>query len=214
LQSAFRMMMQLIFSLSLSRTRWLSFNSLLTAYNEQMANKSRHKRTADEVRQMIESYENGKSLEEVGREFGGISRERVKQIFQKAGFDRRKYTVSETSLICRRAIAVNRQKKLPRAELENLYLTEKRFVKEIALRFDCTPQVVRENIKRYGLRLRSPKENFQMRMKSPRLTNELLRQLYVDENKTANEIAADYDYAPPTIKMRLSRLGIKKMTQK
>ncbi len=163
-----------------------------------------------QISRMIDFYESGETLEETGEKFGGISKERVHQIFEEIGFKRRKQTVSDKFIQGRKVSGAKLQKNLPRTELENMYLKEKQSAEKIARFFDCSVSRVRNNLIRYRISIRSHNESMQTLMKSPELNEEVLRQLYIIENKSAPEIAAKYVCAQITIKRRLKEIGIRK----
>ena len=73
------------------------------------------KRTAEEIQKLIDRYERGETLREIG-ESEDLTCERVRQIFEQAGHKRRRKTTSKklTESFAKRVIH------LPRAELERL----------------------------------------------------------------------------------------------
>ena len=66
-----------------------------------MSPKERQEKIRSErVRRMFGLYQSGLTLEQIGQFFGGISRERVRQIFEAAGFARRSLEVYQVDLTC------------------------------------------------------------------------------------------------------------------
>ncbi len=160
---------------------------------------------------MIALYRNGKTLEEIGQESGGISRERVRQIFEKAGFKRRKQTASDKFIQSRKKAGAKRIKIFPRDMLENLYIKEKQSVKMIARFFECSASTVLNNLIHYGIPTRSYDEVYKLQIKYPELIEAVLRQSYIVENKTAPEIANEYNCSLITVKRKLRKFGIRKI---
>lgn len=159
---------------------------------------------------MIRAYRRGLTLEETGQMFGGISKERVRQIFERAGFKRRKKTLSDKFIKSRQAINAKRQLPLPRRELEKMYGEQKQSAKQIADFFNCHASTVRRHLIQYGIPMRSYDEVHQMRRKCPEFTERVLREKYITKNKTAAEIAAEYKCSRGTITKSLKKFGIKK----
>lgn len=93
--------------------------------------KKLRKFNSEQIEQMIEAYKNGSTLEEVGRKFDGVSKERIRLIFEKAGVSRRGKTLSDKFIESRKNNAAKRRKNLPREELEKMYCEQKLSAKQI-----------------------------------------------------------------------------------
>lgn len=165
---------------------------------------------SDRVRRMIGSYESGKTLEEVGQQFGGISRERVRQIFKEEGFKPRKQTYGSKAVKSRQLSAARRRKNLPCKKLENLYLGQTLSSNGIAGIFRCAGSTVIRNLKRCGIPIRDHKEVSKLRIKCPALTAGILRESYLLNNLTAREIAAEYGCSLITVKRKLKKFALRK----
>ena len=163
-------------------------------------NKKNRRRSADEILKMKAFYEAGETFLEVGARFG-ISPSRVEQIFRRNGIKARKTTVSKKF---RRAMD-NRRIILSREALIELYAGEKLPIIKVAERLGVGSHSVRRNLHDYGIPIR-PQGDYH----SLRLTAELLKTLYIDQNLMAAEIAERLGYAVGTIGKKLSLLGIKK----
>lgn len=154
---------------------------------------------------IVARYKNGESLEEIGVVYG-ITRERVRQILERANCPRRAMTVTETFLKSLR----RRQKVIDEKTLRKLYEKEKLTLREIRNRIETTNREINRSLDFHGIGRRSAAENKRLREKRPELTSERLYKLYVEENLTAATIAENSGYALQTVKSRLSLLGIKK----
>lgn len=158
------------------------------------------RRDPAELKRMIELYKGGLSMEETGEAFG-ISKQRVEQILKKEGVKTRGNTNTEKYAASKKS----RRKILPKDLLIDLYVDKKLPVKEIALKLGVSEGSLYRNLSEYGIPRRETEPSF-----SSPLTAELLRKLYIDEKMTARQIAEKLDYAPITVKKRLSELRIKK----
>jgi hypothetical protein len=174
-----------------------------------MSQELTNKVKSEQIKEMITLYENGQTLE-VGENSNGITRERVRQIFEKAGFKRRKQTASNKLIQSRKIAGAKRIKILPRDGLENLYIKERQSAKKIARFFECSAFTVMSNLIRYGIPIRSFDEVNKLQIKYPELTEDVLQQSYIVEDKTAPEIANEYDCSLITVKRKLRKFGIRK----
>lgn len=159
------------------------------------------RRSATEIKQIIDLYESGLSLEQVGEQFG-ISKQRVKQILDAARVKTRKFTRSEKYVAAR----LSQQKILPKNRLIELYTDKKMPVNEIIKELKTNGKVFHRSLEFHNI----PKRE-QLRAKESALTEDVLRRLYLEENVTALEIARRLGYAAITIRKRLSKLGIKRL---
>ena len=162
------------------------------------------RRGAAEIHAMKIFYDadGGRSFAEVGIEFG-ISPARVEQLFRQHNVKTRPQTVSKKFL----AAMQERRILLDQELLAELYLKEKLSISRIAARLGAKSDIVRSNLIacRIPIRPRS-------RYTTTRLTPELLRPLYIEQNLTAGEIAGRLGYSVLTIRKRLFLFGIKKRT--
>ena len=152
------------------------------------------------IYRLIKLYEIGLSMREVGLEFG-ISAQRVEQILKKAGIKKRKFTKSYRLLKARK----EKQKILPKELLIKYYKDEKLSIPEILDRLKASRNMLYKSLEYHNI----PKREEEGILDS-KLSEELLRKLYLDENLTAVEIAQQLGYASVTIKKRLSKFGIRK----
>lgn len=157
-------------------------------------------RTAEEVRKMADLYEKRMSMTEVGAEFG-ISRQRVDQLFKKFGVKTRQQTASKTFIDAKR----KNKRILPKEPLIELYVNQKLSIIEIAAALRATLYELYQSLAAHQI----PKRTETGYTRS-RLSRELLQQLYLDEQMTADAIAGRLGYAPVTVKQKLWKLGIKK----
>ena len=149
---------------------------------------------------IIELYQSGLSMREVGAEFG-VTAQRVEQILKNAGVNRRKYTKSSTVLKAR-----NRKRKiLSKDLLLKLYSDERLPVPEILRRLDASRNSLYKSLEYHKI----PKREIEVIAYSA-LNEEILRWLYLKEDLTAAEIARELGFATITIKKRLSKFGIRK----
>jgi hypothetical protein len=162
--------------------------------------KARERRASE----MYSKYIGGKTMAEVGAEYG-ITHEAVRQTFTKFGFKKK-----DESWNTKRRRDFNNQKKvvLPKDVLIGLYVDARMSMKTVAAEIGSTVPVVWRNLIEHGIPVRDRATAIHMHH-SP-LPEELLRKLYVEEGKTAKEIARQFGYSPVTIKQRLWNLGIRK----
>jgi predicted DNA-binding protein YlxM (UPF0122 family) len=145
--------------------------------------------TDEEIREMILLYEGGKSLFEVGQE-NNISGTRVGSIFKQVGFKTRKHTKSDRLL-----------KKL----LEKLYVKEGLSFQKLEKKLKSTIEVIRRSLEFHQIPIRKKGDlNF-----SP-LTEDLLKNLYLDEKLSIEKIAAQFSLNKRTVTNYLSKYGIEK----
>jgi DNA-binding CsgD family transcriptional regulator len=154
----------------------------------------------EQVREMIALYESGMTLTEVGAEFG-ISKQRVEQIFKKAGFKTRHKTKTQKFLEAQK----NRRVIIDRDTLVKFYIEEGLTILQMEEKLEVGFSIVRNSLVHHKIPVRLSNE-----YRKSSLTRELLEPLYLGEKLTADEIAARLGFAPCTIKIRLSKLGIKK----
>ena len=157
-------------------------------------------RSYKETRRLIELYQSGLSMKEVGTEFG-ISAQRVEQILKKAGVEKRKFTKSDKFLKVRK----EKRKILPKELLVKYYLDENLPIPEILRRLEAGRSLLYNSLEYHKIPIRKTEG-----LLDSKLTEELLRRLYLDENLTAREIGQKLGFAAVTVKKRLSKFGIKK----
>lgn len=168
--------------------------------------------TAAEIQPLIELYESGKTLREVG-EIYHLSRERVRKLFQKVGYKPRRMTRSKLFLETQKKRGLACRKILPKAKLEKMYREEKLSIKQIAEKLGTTKQIVYLNLVRYNIPKRSREEVARLFLtKNPELTKEKLFNLYITENKTRLEIAVQFGYSVSGVAWILKRYNIRKIT--
>ena len=161
------------------------------------------RRSAADIQAMKTFYGGGgggRSFAEVGIEFG-ISPSRVEQLFRQHHVKTRPQTVSQKFLAAMR----KRRVVLEKQPLADLYLQEKLSIQKIADRLATTFHIVRSNLIAHRIPVR-PLENYT----TSRLTPEILRPLYIDQNLTAAQIAERLGYSILTIRKKLSVFGIKR----
>jgi len=153
----------------------------------------------DQIQEMKALYENGMTLTEVGEKFD-ISKQRVEQIFKKAGIQIRSRKMSFKFRNTPR-----KRKILEKDLLVKWYLDERMSLREMEKQLKIGFTIIRNSLVHHGIRIRPANEYI-----SAPLTRELLEPLYLQEKMTADEIAGQLGYQPVTIKKKLSELGIKK----
>lgn len=163
--------------------------------------------TADEVKKLIERYERGETLREIG-ETVDLSRERIRQIFERANYSPRQNTVSDKVL----QSIENRRKHLPRHELERLYLVEKKSAREIAPILECSVNIVYINLARYNIPRRTMREinNLNKPQLYPEMNRENLTRWYLEQDKSTIQIAKEVGCARATVFKKLKLLDIRK----
>ncbi|MEJ7860867.1 MAG: hypothetical protein WKF90_04425 [Pyrinomonadaceae bacterium] len=154
---------------------------------------------AIDISRMKELYESGLSLEAVGKRFG-ISKQRVAQIFDKAGVKKRNFTKTNKYVRGQKS----RRRIIPKETLIELYINKKLPVKEITKTLKTSSSVLYRSLAVYKIAKRVDQG-----IEYSPLTHELLRRLYIEEDLTSTEIARRLCYAPVTIRKRLSAYGIK-----
>src|SRR5687768_11933770 len=162
--------------------------------------KKSSQRSDNEIQRLIQLYESGLTMKEVGAEFG-ITAQRVEQILKKAGVKKRKYTKSDRLLEARK----RKRKILSKELLLKYYKDEKFTVGEILRRLKASRTSLYKSLKYHNI----PKRETIGIHNSP-LTEDILRRLYLGEDLTATEIARKLGYATVTIKKGLSKFGIRK----
>jgi predicted HTH domain antitoxin len=145
---------------------------------------------------LIELYRNGKTLEEIGKQFG-ISRQAVQTRLKKAGFERRPRGGKVKS------------GELSRDVLINLYQNKKLPPSKIAEELNVTAPIVTRQLRKHKIPLRTRKEA--RRLISREIpSGEELERLYLTENRTQGEIAEIYQRGQQTVSKWLKRYGLKK----
>ena len=163
--------------------------------------KSRIKRNAEEIQVMIDLYRANHSLSAIGARYD-LSRERVRQLFEQAGVERRKQTVGRKPVRTDRFNA-------PAAELKKLYWEENKHLTQIAEAYQTSVDAVRQAFARHGIPLRTRAEITALfAPKFPELTESNLRRLYLTEKKSAQEIADLIGCARVTVYKKLQQFGI------
>jgi predicted DNA-binding protein YlxM (UPF0122 family) len=158
------------------------------------------RRTAGDIQAMKTFYDGGRSFSEVGDEFG-ISPSRVEQLFRQHKIKTRRKTVSQKFL----AAMQQRRIRLEREPLAELYLNEKLSIRRIAEKLGSTYDIVRSNLIAHRIPIRPLADHT-----TSRLTPDILRPLYIDQNLTAAQIAERLGYSVLTVRKRLFLFGIKK----
>jgi hypothetical protein len=145
---------------------------------------------------LAELYEDGKTLEEIGNQFG-ISRQAVQSRLKRAGFERRPRGVKTKS------------RELDRDVLIELYQNRKLPPSKIAEELNVTAPFVIRQLKKHNIPLRTRKEA--RRLTSGRIpSGEELARLYLTENRTQAQIAEIYQIGQQTVSKWLKRYGLKK----
>ena len=139
-------------------------------------------------------------MREVGLEFG-ITRQRVEQILKKADVKTRKFTISDKFLEGRK----RKRKILPKELLLKVYKDENLPIEEIRRRLNTNSNSLYQSLEFHNIPKRKT-EGFHY----SKLTEDVLRRLYLEEDLTATEVAGQLGYASITIKKRLSEFGIRK----
>lgn len=153
---------------------------------------------------IIELYESGLSMKEVGLGFG-ITGQRVEQIIKKAGIQTRKYTRSNRLLEARK----KKRKVLEKKLLLKLYNDTNLSLSEITEKLNVSHISLYKSLEYHNIPKRKKTE-----FRVSKLTEEVLRQMYLEEDLTATEIARRLGFASITIKKRLSKFGIRKRDRK
>lgn len=165
---------------------------------EESARSSQRRDT--EIRHLIQLYESGLSMAEVGLQFG-ISRQRVEQILKKAGVKTRKYTKSDKFLEVRK----EKRKILPKELLLKFYQDKTLSISEVIEKLKTNVTLLYKSLEFHNIPKRIDES-----LKHTRLTEDVLRRLYLKEYLTSAEIASQLGYSPITIRNKLSKLGIRK----
>lgn len=163
------------------------------------------KRSKEDVLEMYEVYKSGKPLREVGEMFGGVSKQRVEQLFKMNNLPTRRHSESDLT-------KASYEKLKKRLKTNRVYLDAKKLQKlldegktrsQICEEMNCTITNIKNTIEKFNLKKPS-------RITNPKLTDEVLKQLYIKENKTALQIAEEFGYSKSRITMRLSEQGVRK----
>ena len=155
---------------------------------------------ADDIKQMIVLYKSGLTLEAVGARFG-ISKQRISQIFSKAGLKKRPYTKSKKFINSRKSQKII----VPKEKLIELYKYKKLPVCEIIKTLKTSTKVFYRSLDFHRISRRRDEAVEHLSLK-----RELLRCFYIEEDLTATEIARRLNCATITVRKRLSEFGIRK----
>lgn len=161
-------------------------------------NSSQRRKT--KIGRIIELYESGLSMREVGLQFS-ITAQRVEQILKKPGVKKRKFTKSNKLLEARK----EKRKILPKDLLLKFYKDQNLPILKILRQLKVSRNLLYKSLEYHKI----PKRETEG-IPDSKLSQELLRRLYLEENLTATEIAGQLGFATITIKKRLSKLGITK----
>lgn len=153
-----------------------------------------------EIKQMADLYESGWSLEQVGKEFG-ISRPRVDQLFKRAGVRTRKFTFTDKY----RKTRGRKRKILSKQLLLEVYKIENLPLSRMLEMLGVSTDIFYNSLAFYRIPLLKGGA-----VKLTRLSEDILRQLYLEENLSSREIARRLGCARITVKKRLWELGIRK----
>jgi hypothetical protein len=151
-----------------------------------------------------EKKENNLSYSELGECFG-VCAQTVCNWFEKKGIKARKRTHSQKfvdSMSQKRIV-------LDERTLRKLYIDDKLSIEKIAEKLNSRYDLVRSNLQRFKIPIRSIEI-----YTTSKLTSELLKRLYVDEDLTSRQIADRLGYSALTIQKRLHIFGIKKRVLK
>lgn len=158
-----------------------------------------------DIRVIVEAYASGKTLREVGEQVG-VSRERVRQRLEEAGYQRRKYTSSVLNVLGAKRRGKKVDQTLPKADLEQLYNRERLSI----------PQIAKiKGISTHAVWLRLVKHNIPRRQKrdygdNQNIATEDLKRMYLGDGMTAAEVAARFGVSKASMKILLSRRRILK----
>ncbi len=144
---------------------------------------------------------------------GGVSRQAVQQIFDKAGCRRRTMKLSNKFKQRRKATGILR-KDLPVSQIQALYLEKRLWVREIDQELECSATAIRNRLLEVGTPLRNFEQAEWKLVKNPELTKAKLYRLYIVEGKTAIEIAKRYSCPISPIKQKIRKQGIRKIGSK
>jgi predicted DNA-binding protein YlxM (UPF0122 family) len=159
-------------------------------------------------KELIEKYQNGLSLREVG-EIYNLSKQRVHQILERHGIETRNHTETE------RIKRLQEEKRIPKRTLQNLYLKQKFSINQIAKQFSISHGCVKAQLVARDI----PKRSFQEQMKIlhsrlypklQKITGEELYSLYVEKNYSGRRVAEFYGCSLQAINARLKKFGIRK----
>jgi predicted DNA-binding protein YlxM (UPF0122 family) len=152
------------------------------------------------IQRIIELYQSGLSMREVGLEFG-VTRQRVQQILKDAGVETRNYTKSNRFFEVRK----EKRKVVPKELLIKYYQDQSLSVREVIEKLGTNSVLLYKSLKFHNI----PKRIEESSKNSP-LTREVLRRLYLEEGLTSSEIASRLGYSRFTIRNKLSQYGIRK----
>jgi DNA-binding CsgD family transcriptional regulator len=96
---------------------------------------------------------------------------------------------------------------LTEALLRELYLSQNKTLQEIAIEYGFQTIIIKNLMERYGI------ERISTLRKSDILTERLLRELYISQNKTLEEIGKEYGFSKQTIKVLMEKCGITRRSQ-
>lgn len=173
------------------------------------------RRTSDEINEMVSLYKQGKTLEEVGFIYD-LTRERVRQLFKKVGYvisrnpqDRNTSPAAKLARLKRR---IERLKAgFSEAELSRMYIDEKMPAKVIAEISGSSVKIIREALEFYGIPIRTQSEVSKLYpVRYPKLTRENLLKLYIEEDKTLQQVADRCGCSKSAVANKLAEFGIRK----
>jgi transposase len=93
---------------------------------------------------------------------------------------------------------------LNKSFLQKLYVKEGKTIREIAKILSCSHETVRNRCEQFGIPLKPPGG------RELEIDESTLRRLYVEEEKSINEIAKIFDCAFSTISQKVKRFGLKR----
>lgn len=158
--------------------------------------------TEEKVREMAELCRDKKLIAaEAGRAYG-ISGPRVAQLFKKFGIPRVKRSKPQ-ELKNERFMKNNL---IPKDVLIDLYVNKKLRVEDILKYLKKSSRDFYKSLEIYSI----PKRKVFDDNSPSRLAYDLLHRMYIEEELTAKEIAAEFGCSPFSIEKRLAKLGIRK----
>lgn len=174
------------------------------------------KRTPDEINEMVSQYKQGKTLEEVGLIYN-LTGERVRQLFKKVDYiisrnpqDRNTSPAAKSARLERRLECL--KARFSEADLRRMYIDEKTPAKVIAKISGDNPKIIREALEFYGIPIRTQSEVSNLYpVRYPKLTRENLLKLYIEEDRTVQQVADICGCSKPTVAVKLRGFGIRKL---
>ena len=159
-----------------------------------MYQKRKDSRNKERDQLLVAEYQKGETLQEVGNKFA-LSRQRVHQILQKSGIDT---TRKITDLF-------------PKEMLEDLYITQKLSITQIAKKFSTSFPRVHRHLKKYDI---TPRSNVEQRLFANPRTFDVAEfyHLYVEKNYSRKQMAEHFGRSIKSIDKHLYKLRILKKT--